>query len=298
MKASSQQGAAYPRDTNIQTSQYQLRSGTASTTSPYLAGVAKTTDNRTLAGINPQSSARSLRTPPARSNASTSRADTFPNKLHIILGQPEYASVIGWKKDGKSFSIKDPGRFTKEVMPKFFKTNRLKSIKQQLREYSFNVKTETNGSISIKHANFVRDKEALATLIQGRRALKAQRAKQADSKKRSQKNTQPDGRKSSIEARTEYLFDPTWLNYSSGLSQQQLEAFLFVGNETEIHILDESLPTDNLAGQPAGFQQSVATTQGRTTETPPTPPLFSPKIAPVIASEPGINIWDLDSFKP
>merc|ERR1712151_1274906 len=59
----------------------------------------------------------------------------FPHQLYSILENVEHASTISWVFDGKAFSVYEPQKLEKEVMPLYFKTSKLKSLQKQLNIY-------------------------------------------------------------------------------------------------------------------------------------------------------------------
>ena len=64
----------------------------------------------------------------------------FPEKLFQLLTEVEehgQEDTISFLPDGKSFVVRQPSKFEKEVMPKYFKTNRMSSFYRQLNLYGF-----------------------------------------------------------------------------------------------------------------------------------------------------------------
>lgn len=58
------------------------------------------------------------------------------------------ADICGWDDDGCSFTIKDPQRFEKQIIPTFFKHSKFSSFVRQLNFYSFK-KVKYNESLRI-----------------------------------------------------------------------------------------------------------------------------------------------------
>ncbi|TRY91279.1 hypothetical protein DNTS_035675 [Danionella cerebrum] len=56
----------------------------------------------------------------------------FLTKLWTLVEDPETDPLICWSPNGSSFHVFDQGRFSKEVLPKFFKHNNMASFVRQL----------------------------------------------------------------------------------------------------------------------------------------------------------------------
>ncbi|CAJ1084291.1 heat shock factor protein 1 isoform X3 [Xyrichtys novacula] len=61
----------------------------------------------------------------------------FLTKLWTLVGDPDTDQLICWSPNGTSFHVFDQGRFSKEVLPKFFKHNNMASFIRQLNMYGF-----------------------------------------------------------------------------------------------------------------------------------------------------------------
>jgi hypothetical protein len=64
----------------------------------------------------------------------------FPRKLHALLEEAEekgFQNLICWQSGGKSFKVLESGRFTKTIMPKYFKQTKFISFQRQLNIYGF-----------------------------------------------------------------------------------------------------------------------------------------------------------------
>ncbi|KAM5146298.1 LOW QUALITY PROTEIN: heat shock factor protein 3-like [Mantella aurantiaca] len=61
----------------------------------------------------------------------------FLMKLWALLEDPSNGDVITWNWDGQNFCILDDQRFSKEILPKYFKHNNLSSFIRQLNMYGF-----------------------------------------------------------------------------------------------------------------------------------------------------------------
>uniref|UniRef100_A0A665VHT5 HSF-type DNA-binding domain-containing protein n=1 Tax=Echeneis naucrates TaxID=173247 RepID=A0A665VHT5_ECHNA len=61
----------------------------------------------------------------------------FLTKLWTLVEDPDTDTLICWSPSGTSFHVFDQGRFSKEVLPKFFKHNNMASFIRQLNMYGF-----------------------------------------------------------------------------------------------------------------------------------------------------------------
>ncbi|XP_036001272.1 heat shock factor protein 1 isoform X1 [Fundulus heteroclitus] len=94
----------------------------------------------------------------------------FLTKLWTLVEDPETDPLICWSPSGTSFHVFDQGRFSKEVLPKFFKHNNMASFIRQLNMYGFRkvVHIEQGGLVKpekddteFQHPFFVRGQEHL-----------------------------------------------------------------------------------------------------------------------------------------
>uniref|UniRef100_A0A8D0CRX5 Heat shock transcription factor 1 n=1 Tax=Sander lucioperca TaxID=283035 RepID=A0A8D0CRX5_SANLU len=82
----------------------------------------------------------------------------FLTKLWTLVEDPDTDPLICWSPSGTSFHVFDQGRFSKEVLPKFFKHNNMASFIRQLNMYGFRkVKDDTE----FQHPFFIRGQEGL-----------------------------------------------------------------------------------------------------------------------------------------
>ncbi|XP_034341770.1 heat shock factor protein 3-like [Arvicanthis niloticus] len=61
----------------------------------------------------------------------------FLNKLWLLVDDAVLDHVIRWSKDGHSFEIMNEETFAKELLPKYFKHNKISSFVRQLNMYGF-----------------------------------------------------------------------------------------------------------------------------------------------------------------
>ncbi|CAG11654.1 unnamed protein product, partial [Tetraodon nigroviridis] len=64
-----------------------------------------------------------------------SNVPAFLTKLWTLVEDPDTDPLICWSKTGNSFHVFDQGRFSKEILPKFFKHNNMASFIRQLNMY-------------------------------------------------------------------------------------------------------------------------------------------------------------------
>lgn len=94
----------------------------------------------------------------------------FLTKLWTLVEDQDTDPLICWSPSGTSFHVFDQGRFSKEVLPKFFKHNNMASFIRQLNMYGFRkvVHIEQGGLVKpekddteFQHPFFIRGKEHL-----------------------------------------------------------------------------------------------------------------------------------------
>ncbi|XP_054462087.1 heat shock factor protein 1 isoform X2 [Anoplopoma fimbria] len=94
----------------------------------------------------------------------------FLTKLWTLVEDPDTDPLICWSPSGTSFHVFDQGRFSKEVLPKFFKHNNMASFIRQLNMYGFRkvVHIEQGGLVKperddteFQHPFFIRGEEHL-----------------------------------------------------------------------------------------------------------------------------------------
>lgn len=99
-----------------------------------------------------------------------SNVPAFLTKLWTLVEDPQTDELICWSPNGASFHVFDQGRFSKEVLPKFFKHNNMASFIRQLNMYGFRkvVHLEQGGLLKperddteFQHPFFMRGQEHL-----------------------------------------------------------------------------------------------------------------------------------------
>uniref|UniRef100_A0A672K628 HSF-type DNA-binding domain-containing protein n=1 Tax=Sinocyclocheilus grahami TaxID=75366 RepID=A0A672K628_SINGR len=117
------------------------------------------------------SSSSSLSLPDSSSvMVSGSNAPAFLTKLWTLVEDPDTDPLICWSPSGNSFHVFDQSRFSKEVLPKYFKHNNMASFVRQLNMYGFRkvVHIEQGGLVKpekddteFQHPYFIRGQEHL-----------------------------------------------------------------------------------------------------------------------------------------
>lgn len=86
--------------------------------------------------------------------------EQFPYKLHRMLEEAEqkgHSDIISWTPDGTAFKVHDKHKFSAELMPKYFSSNKFKTFQRNLNLWCF--QTITRGDPdrgAICHRSFVR----------------------------------------------------------------------------------------------------------------------------------------------
>ncbi|KAL7533838.1 hypothetical protein ACHAXR_005474 [Thalassiosira sp. AJA248-18] len=96
-------------------------------------------------------------------NDTHKRAKTFPEVLLDIVSNPDYAPMVSWLPNGKSFAIHDPCRFSAEILPKYFRRVIFRSFVRKLNRWGFrSVKRSVSGFEStFEHKCFCREQPEL-----------------------------------------------------------------------------------------------------------------------------------------
>uniref|UniRef100_A0A8C2CQD3 Heat shock transcription factor 1 n=1 Tax=Cyprinus carpio TaxID=7962 RepID=A0A8C2CQD3_CYPCA len=121
---------------------------------------------------------------------SGSNVPAFLTKLWTLVEDPDTDPLICWSPSGNSFHVFDQGRFSKEVLPKYFKHNNMASFVRQLNMYGFRkvVHIEQGGLVKpekddteFQHPYFIRGQEHLLENIK-RKVTTVSNIKQEDFK--------------------------------------------------------------------------------------------------------------------
>lgn len=121
---------------------------------------------------------------------SAGNVPAFLTKLWTLVEDPDTDPLICWSPSGTSFHVFDQGRFSKEVLPKFFKHNNMASFIRQLNMYGFRkvVHIEQGGLVKperddteFQHPFFIRGQEHLLENIK-RKVTNVSSVRQEDMK--------------------------------------------------------------------------------------------------------------------
>lgn len=93
---------------------------------------------------SPRPSAGSLTPPPSSSSNKGGTTNAFAIKLFQMLAK-EDAGIMSWTQGGLSFVISDRERFVHEVLPRYFRSNKLTSFQRQINLYDFKTVREVSG---------------------------------------------------------------------------------------------------------------------------------------------------------
>uniref|UniRef100_A0A915KID1 HSF-type DNA-binding domain-containing protein n=1 Tax=Romanomermis culicivorax TaxID=13658 RepID=A0A915KID1_ROMCU len=110
---------------------------------------------------------------------SETNVPSFILKLWKLVDDGKYEQSIGWDESGLTFRIKEPYKFSLEILPQYFKHSNLNSFVRQLNMYGFRkVNSLERGSmkpppeqgepLEFQHPYFVRQRPELLDLIRRR----------------------------------------------------------------------------------------------------------------------------------
>ncbi|OQR81481.1 HSF-type DNA-binding protein [Thraustotheca clavata] len=108
---------------------------------------------------------------PSESDSSPSSTKFKPEIPKFLLQlfdilEEEESSVIKWADDGASLQILDPGRATREILPKYFSHNNFQSFQRQLNYFGFRKWTKTKTYIcTFSHPFFKKNEPDLLQYI-------------------------------------------------------------------------------------------------------------------------------------
>lgn len=109
--------------------------------------------------------------------------EPFPEKLHRLLHEVEAAGrsdVISFIADGRAFAIHKPEKFSKEIVPHYFRQSRLSSFKRQLNLYGFELINSGPAKGGYYHKLFIKQQPELCRRMR-RVAVKVQAQTTKDS---------------------------------------------------------------------------------------------------------------------
>jgi len=102
--------------------------------------------------------------------------EPFPEKLHRLLHEVEAAGrsdVISFIAEGRAFAIHKPEKFSKEIVPHYFRQSRLSSFKRQLNLYGFELINSGPAKGGYYHKLFIKQQPELCRRMR-RVAVKVQ----------------------------------------------------------------------------------------------------------------------------
>ena len=90
--------------------------------------------------------------------------EPFPEKLHRLLLEVEAAGrsdIISFVANGRAFQIHMPDKFSKDIVPLYFRQSRLSSFKRQLNLYGFELINIGPARGGYFHEHFIKDQPDL-----------------------------------------------------------------------------------------------------------------------------------------
>ena len=127
---------------------------------------------------------------------------TFLQKTYLLVDvsgskqNKDFKDIVSWGEEPCTFVISDTNRFAREVLPQFFKQNKMSSFVRQLNMYDFHKRTSNVNKHIFHHPCFERGNEALLANIKRKKNVKRGTQRQSVS---------PDPSMSSIRARSAFL---------------------------------------------------------------------------------------------
>jgi hypothetical protein len=70
-------------------------------------------------------------------HAASTKEQTFPVKLHMILSNPDFEDIVGWLPHGRSWRILQQKNFEEKVIPLYFRHGRYSSFARQVNGWGF-----------------------------------------------------------------------------------------------------------------------------------------------------------------
>jgi hypothetical protein len=71
------------------------------------------------------------------SHATSTKEQTFPVKLHMILSNPDFEDIIAWLPHGRSWRILQQKAFEEKIIPLYFRHGRYSSFARQVNGWGF-----------------------------------------------------------------------------------------------------------------------------------------------------------------
>jgi hypothetical protein len=97
------------------------------------------------------------------------RKPSFAEKLHAILANKSLSRIVTWLPSGKSFCVLDKERFTKQVLPVYFREAKFESFSRRIKRWGFR-KMYTTGlkQVIYTHELFQKDRLDLCNAMNGK----------------------------------------------------------------------------------------------------------------------------------
>jgi hypothetical protein len=94
---------------------------------------------------------------------------SFAENLYVILADKHLDNIIMWLPSGKSFCILDKERFTKKVLPTYFREVKFESFSRRINRWGFR-KMYTTGlkQVTYAHDPFQKDRIDLLKVMNGK----------------------------------------------------------------------------------------------------------------------------------
>jgi hypothetical protein len=70
-------------------------------------------------------------------HAASTKEQTFPVKLHMILSNPDFEDIVGWLPHGRSWRILQQKAFEEKVIPLYFRHGRYSSFARQVNGWGY-----------------------------------------------------------------------------------------------------------------------------------------------------------------
>ncbi|KAJ6364360.1 hypothetical protein OIU76_029333 [Salix suchowensis] len=71
------------------------------------------------------------------SQGSSNSLPPFLAKTYEMVDDPSTDSIVSWSQSNKSFTVRNPPEFARDLLPRFFKHNNFSSFIRQLNTYGF-----------------------------------------------------------------------------------------------------------------------------------------------------------------
>ena len=115
----------------------------------------------------------------------TLQGKSLVQKIHTILAEPNYSSIVSWNDAGTAFIIHDVDAFVSTIMPAHFQQSKFDSFTRRMRRWGFRVVKQPSSSIEssepaqstameFSSEHFLRDQPELSLLMKDERIVTKQ----------------------------------------------------------------------------------------------------------------------------